>query len=106
MSATKSCSVCGNEFDESLKFCPNDGTPLRSSDAADALVGQVIADRYRIVSTLGEGGMGRVYLAGPVRRGRQWAVKVISPDLAKSDAAVARFNREAANASQINHPNV
>jgi serine/threonine-protein kinase len=106
MTARKSCSVCGNEFDDNVKFCPNDGTPLRSTEAADALIGQVIADRYRIVSKLGEGGMGQVYLAEHVRMGRQCAVKMISPELAKSDAAVARFNREAANASQINHPAV
>jgi eukaryotic-like serine/threonine-protein kinase len=106
MSAKKSCSVCGSEFETSVKFCPNDGTPLRAPESADALVGQVIADRYRVISTLGEGGMGRVYLVEHVRMGRQCAVKVISPDLAKSDAAVARFNREAANASQINHSNV
>ena len=106
MSAKKSCSVCGSEFDDNLKFCPNDGTPLRSSEAAGDLVGEIIADRYRVISLLGEGGMGRVYLAEHVRMGRQCAVKVISPELARSDAAVARFNREAANASQINHPNV
>jgi serine/threonine-protein kinase len=73
---------------------------------AESLVGQILADRYRILSALGEGGMGRVYLAEHVRMGRQCAVKVISPALASTEAAVARFNREAANASQINHPNV
>jgi serine/threonine-protein kinase len=106
MSAGKSCPVCGTEFDANQKFCPNDGTPLRSSDSTDPLIGQVIADRYRIVSKIGEGGMGRVYLAEHVRMGRQCAVKMISPELARTEAAIARFNREAANASQINHPNV
>jgi serine/threonine-protein kinase len=106
MSAKKTCSVCGSEFDAAVKFCPNDGTPLRAAESADPLVGQVIADRYQIISTLGEGGMGRVYLAEHVRMGRKCAVKVISPALARTPAAVARFNREAANASQINHPSV
>jgi eukaryotic-like serine/threonine-protein kinase len=107
MTAGKSCPVCGTEFDSNQKFCPNDGTPLRSSsESTDPLVGQVIADRYRIVSKIGEGGMGRVYLAEHVRMGRKCAVKMISPELARTEAAVARFNREAANASQINHPNV
>jgi serine/threonine-protein kinase len=106
MSPRKSCSVCGSEYEEGQKFCPNDGTPLRASETTDPLVGQVIADRYRIISTLGEGGMGRVYLAEHVRMGRQCAVKMISPALARTEAAIARFNREAANASQINHPNV
>ena len=106
MSSHRSCSVCGTEFDSGVKFCPNDGTPLRSGESDESLIGQVIADRYRIVSKIGEGGMGRVYLAEHVRMGRKCAVKMISPELARTDAAVARFNREAASASQINHPNV
>src|SRR4051812_23239736 len=74
--------------------------------APDSLVGQIIADRYRVLSLLGEGGMGRVYLAEHVRMGRKSAVKVLNPALAASDDGVTRFNREAANASRINHPNV
>ncbi len=50
--------------------------------------------------------MGRVYLAEHVRMGRKSAVKVMSADLAFSADAISRFNREAANASRINHPNV
>jgi eukaryotic-like serine/threonine-protein kinase len=106
MSAPRICSVCGTEYDANQKFCPNDGTPLRSTESAESLEGQVIADRYRIISLLGEGGMGRVYLAEHVRMGRKCAVKMISPEMARTEAAIARFNREAANASQINHPNV
>ena len=98
--------MCGTEYDANQKFCPNDGTPLRATDPGDALVGQVIAERYRIVSKLGEGGMGRVYLAEHVRMGRKCAVKMISPEMARTEAAIARFNREASNASQINHSNV
>jgi eukaryotic-like serine/threonine-protein kinase len=78
--------------------------PRNSPD--DRLLGQIIADRYHILSPLGEGGMGRVYLAEHVRMGRKSAVKVMSPNMALSVDAIARFNREAANASRINHPNV
>jgi serine/threonine-protein kinase len=106
MSAKKSCSVCGTEYDQNQKFCPNDGTPLREVEAADPLIGQVIADRYRVISLIGQGGMGRVYLAEHVRMGRKCAVKLISAEMTRSEAAIARFNREAANASQINHPQV
>src|SRR5205085_4124249 len=52
------------------------------------------------------GGMGRVYLAEHVRMGRRSAVKVINPALATTADAISRFNREAANACKINHPNV
>src|SRR5690348_9312035 len=50
--------------------------------------------------------MGRVYVAEHVALGRKSAVKVINPSHANSAEAISRFNREAANASRINHPNV
>ena len=76
------------------------------SPTRQSLIGHVIADRYQVLSLLGQGGMGRVYLAEHVRMGRKSAVKVMSPQLAGSADAVARFHREAANACRINHPNV
>lgn len=74
--------------------------------ADDSLIGCIVADRYQVLSRLGEGGMGRVYLAEHVRMGRKCALKVISPALATTADAISRFNREAANAAKINHPNV
>jgi serine/threonine-protein kinase len=70
------------------------------------LIGRLLADRYKVLRTIGEGGMGRVYLAEHVRMGRLSAVKVMSPALAPTADAIGRFNREAANASRINQPNV
>src|SRR6185369_15113119 len=102
----KICTQCGAECGAEQRFCPNDGSPLRSLGGDDPLIGQVIADRYQILELLGEGGMGRVYLAEHVRMGRRSAVKVMSPNLALAGDAISRFNREAANASRINHPNV
>ncbi|HWH53575.1 MAG TPA: serine/threonine-protein kinase [Gemmatimonadaceae bacterium] len=106
MNSAKICTHCGAEFDPEQRFCPNDGTPLRPRGSHDPLIGQVIADRYQVLQLLGEGGMGRVYLAEHVRMGRKSAVKVMSPNLALSAEAISRFNREASNASRINHPNV
>jgi serine/threonine-protein kinase len=104
----KVCPQCRIELGPDQEVCPDDGTPLVSSvpAAVDPLVGQILADRYRVIRTLGEGGMGRVYLAEHVRMGRMSAVKVMSPSLAPTPEAISRFNREAANASRINHPNV
>ena len=56
----------------------------QNAPSSDRLVGQVIADRYQILSVLGEGGMGRVYLAEHMRMGRKSAVKVMSPNMALS----------------------
>lgn len=103
----KSCPLCGAEYDSAQTFCSKDGAVLRVDAAvAGDLVGSVIADRYRIVSRLGEGGMGTVFLAEHVKIGRKSAVKVVKPDMAADPDALARFIREATNASKIEHPNV
>ena len=102
----KICPICSTEYADDVRFCPNDGQTLRSSGPAADLVGQVIADRYHVVKKLGEGGMGQVYLAEHVKMGRRSAIKVMNPSMVHDPDAVARFNREAANASRITHPNV
>ncbi|HET9387619.1 MAG TPA: serine/threonine-protein kinase [Gemmatimonadales bacterium] len=102
----KICPVCSTEYPDDVKFCPNDGQTLRSAAPANDLVGQVVADRYHVVKKLGEGGMGQVYLAEHVKMGRRSAIKVMNPSMVHDPDAVARFNREASNASRITHPNV
>ncbi len=106
MSTTKTCPQCGTEYGPEQRFCPADGTALRAQSPDDPLIGRVIAERYHVTALLGEGGMGRVYSAEHVRMGRRSALKVMSPALATTADAITRFNREAANAARINHPNV
>jgi len=106
MSALKICPQCGTEYELDQRFCPKDGSTLRSQNAGGDLVGSIIADRYHVMKKLGEGGMGAVYLAEHVKMGRKSAVKVMNPGMANDPDAISRFNREAANASRINHPNV
>ena len=101
----KVCPQCGDSFEGDIRFCPRDGTPL-STGAAEGLIGRIIAERYRILDKLGEGGMGRVYLAEHIHMGRRCAVKVMSPALLHDPDSISRFAREAANASRITHPNV
>ena len=102
----KLCPVCATEYPDDVKFCPNDGQTLRAAAPASDLVGQVVADRYHVIKKLGEGGMGQVYLAEHVKMGRRSAIKVMNPSMVHDPDAVSRFNREAANASRITHPNV
>jgi hypothetical protein len=101
----KLCPTCGREWPDDQKFCPNDGSALKTAGSSD-LVGSVIAERYHIQKKLGEGGMGAVYLGEHVKMGRKSAIKVMSQAMASDPDAIARFNREAANAARINHPNV
>ena len=101
----KTCPQCGKEYDAQTKFCPTDGSTLRTA-SGDDIIGSVIADRYHVIRKLGEGGMGQVYLAEHVKMGRMSAIKVMTSALANDVDAVGRFNREAANASKIAHPNI
>jgi eukaryotic-like serine/threonine-protein kinase len=102
----KVCPVCGTSYPDLNVFCPSDGSTLRAADSDGDLIGSVVADRYLVTDLLGEGGMGKVYLARHVRLPLQAAIKVLRPELLKDAASVARFNREAANASRIEHANV
>jgi hypothetical protein len=106
VSDQKVCPTCGTEYPLSERFCPRDGTALRSSNAQGDLLGSIVAERYHILKKLGEGGMGTVYLAEHVKMGRKAALKVMNPGMNSDPDAIARFNREAANASRLNHPNV
>jgi hypothetical protein len=101
------CPLCRTEYGPDQETCPTDGARLiLPIGSGDPFIGKILADRYRVLRTLGEGGMGRVYLAEHVRMGRLSAVKVMSPTLAPTPEAISRFNREASNASRITHPNV
>ncbi|MBL9102717.1 MAG: protein kinase [Myxococcales bacterium] len=72
----------------------------------DALFGQVLADRYRVLDLIGKGGMGKVYLAEHVALGKRVAVKVLNPAYTHRPDQVKRFLREAQAASTIGHENV
>ena len=106
MSALKICPQCGTEYELDQRFCPKDGSTLRSQNAAGDLVGSIVADRYHVLRKLGEGGMGTVYLAEHVKMGRKSALKVMNPGMNTDPDAIARFNREASNASRLSHPNI
>jgi len=70
------------------------------------MVGDVLADRYRIESVLGVGGMASVYLATDLRLDRAVAVKVLAANLAADEQFAERFNSEAGAMASFNHPNV
>lgn len=72
----------------------------------DPRIGTLLAERYRIDALVGEGGMGKVYSAEHVLMRKRLAVKVLRRELTNVPEVVARFEREAMAAGNIEHPNV
>ena len=77
-----------------------------SSGVTESLVGRVLDGRYRVQSHIADGGMASVYLALDTRLDRDVALKVLRGDLAKDEAFVSRFRREARSAARLSHPHV
>ncbi len=75
-------------------------------DTADARLRWATADDYEILSPLGDGMFGSVWRARDLSLAREVAIKVLHPHIAKDDAAVARFRREARLAAQLAHPSI
>jgi two-component system LytT family response regulator len=72
----------------------------------DLVASGTLIAHYRVVSPLGQGGMGAVYLADDTRLGRRVALKVLPPEFAADPDRMHRFVQEARLASALTHPNV
>jgi hypothetical protein len=68
--------------------------------------GEVLAERYRIHSRLGKGGMGEVFLARHIAIGRMVAIKTLGREMRERPGIAQRFLREAQTSSMVRHPNV
>ncbi len=69
------------------------------------MIGQTLS-HYRITAALGAGGMGEVYRATDSNLGREVAIKVLPPELARDEDRLARFKREAHLLASLNHPHI
>jgi serine/threonine protein kinase len=78
----------------------------QQEEAPELGIGSEIDGRYRVVELIGEGGMGKVYLAEHIEIGKRVALKVLHPSYSRMPDLVERFRREARAASKIGHPNI
>ncbi|MBI2520341.1 MAG: serine/threonine protein kinase [Bdellovibrio sp.] len=102
------CPNCLKETDQEI--CPIDGFQTSEKKnfklkIADPLIGQVFVNRYQIEKLIGEGGMGKVYLAKQISVGRDVAVKILLSDRPQAENDLIRFQREAMTVGQLQHPN-
>ncbi len=106
--APKVCPACNSRYGDEVAFCSRDGTPLVADPNAGKsdLAGMVLADRYRVIRLMGEGGMGQVYEAQHVNINKRFAIKLLRPEIVSNPEAVARFRQEAWSASSIGHENI
>src|SRR2546425_10059278 len=61
---------------------------------------------YRVISKIGEGGMGEVYLAQDTKLDRKVALKILPAEIASNQDRMRRFTQEAKAAAALNHPNI
>ena len=114
------CPTCGKQLESSVRFCPDDGTPVTETAAAaptrtsgdrgtqtkELDLPLVLGGRYRLIEARGGGGMARVYRAIDMTLEREVAVKLINPDLRQDPEFDTRFQREARIASQLADPHI
>lgn len=79
---------------------------MMSSELPDPVIGQRIADRYRVIDLIARGGMARVYRSRDERLDRDVALKVLSRPYADDASQVERFLGEARTAASLSHPNL
>jgi serine/threonine-protein kinase len=96
------CPDCGGKLPREGAACPKCGE--RSRYRAGDLKGRTIADKYLIEDHLGTGGMCDVFRARHATMGKQFAVKVLKPELAADPRIAERFEQEARASSLIHHP--
>src|SRR6266481_3616551 len=114
-STSQSCSACGGSRDPAqaatvvatTRKQPRDSVPASDSDSSvhgRFLPGTKIAERYRIVSLAGRGGMGEVYRADDLKLGHPVALKFLPRDVKEGSRSFQHFLSEVRLSRQIAHP--
>ena len=72
----------------------------------ESLSDNTMISHYRILSRIGAGGMGEVYLAQDTKLDRKVPLKILPPEVAENQERMRRFAHEAKVAAALNHPNI
>ena len=118
--ATAKCPKCNHRVQENARFCENCGVSLTKFTATtveqatqqpaisgtDPLIGRELDGKYRILSRLGEGGVGAVYRAERLSIRDDVAIKVLHEEFGSDPAFIARFQREAMAPAIAKHRNI
>lgn len=92
--------VSSLQSDDGLESC------TEKRDRASISPGQIISGRYKIISSLGSGGMSVVYKASHLTLNRPVALKILNRHFIPGSSATERFQREALTVSTLDHPNI
>ncbi len=107
------CPHCRAPLTADARFCgacgkatsPTESDPSIPLAEVAELAGKEIAGRYRILTKLGEGGMGAVYRGEQISLRRTVAVKLLRPELSANPMLLRRFSAEAEAVAKLSHPN-
>ncbi|MBV8761993.1 MAG: protein kinase [Deltaproteobacteria bacterium] len=107
------CPHCRAPITADARFCgacgkataPTESDPSIPLAQVAELAGKEIAGRYRILTKLGEGGMGAVYRGEQISLRRAVAVKLLRPELSANPTLLRRFSAEAEAVAKLSHPN-
>lgn len=98
------CPNCSTELEPDARFCSTCGIKIGDSAAEGrGLLGTTLNGKYRVISELGSGAVGTVYLGEHLSLKKQVALKVLHSDLRIGKEALVRFQREGIAAGKFNH---
>lgn len=102
-------SNLNNKMSGGAKLSDNDCSESATVLLTDTIINskkEIIADRYQVITELGSGAMGTVYLAEDLKLNREVALKQLSPLLSEDKQQLARFLQEAHVLAKMSHPNI
>ncbi|MEQ8170485.1 MAG: protein kinase, partial [Candidatus Eremiobacterota bacterium] len=106
------CVECYHDNPEGISFCEKCGYPLTPQDKEEAPKTELLADRYRIISPLTEGGTGSVHLGYDIRLNKVCAIKELFKkrleEMSKIEyeASISLFKKEVELLANLRHPNI